>query len=181
MQGRWIHVALQIYYQQKLQHFENSLEHLEETQRQRLSRIVQNLAATPFWKKTLQGKTSYEDLIQAIPLREYADYRSVVEEQRSSGREILATHVQRFEPTSGSTDKRKWIPYSKNFLAELNEGAAIWMGDTYRSFPQIKKGPHYWSLSWLPQELRALTSSDDSDLFPWWQRFFLKNLMALPP
>ncbi|HWU44571.1 MAG TPA: GH3 auxin-responsive promoter family protein, partial [Bdellovibrio sp.] len=100
-------------------------------------------------------------------------------QQKKSGENILSNHIVRYEPTSGSTEQRKWIPYSKNFLSEINKAAAVWLGDIYKTFPKVKEGTHYWSLSWLPHELRAQTSSDDAELFPFYQRWILQNTMSV--
>jgi len=50
--------------------------------------------------------------------------------------------------------------------------------DLYNKYPGISLGTHYWSLSWLPDNLRN-QSTDEADLFPFWKKLFLKNLMTL--
>lgn len=127
------------------------------------------------------AELSYEELSRQVPITEYKDYTQDISSQRISGRHLLCQDVKRFEPTSGSTEVRKWIPYSQSFLDELNTAASAWLGDMYRRFPSVKKGRHFWSLSWVPDELRAQISSDDVELFPIHQRIILKNTMLIPP
>ncbi|WP_413289286.1 GH3 auxin-responsive promoter family protein [Bdellovibrio sp. HCB337] len=173
-----IHQGLGFYYSRAEKSFRTKLKNLEQVQRAKLAETMDYLATTRMWGEI--SSQSYERLADKIPLRDYSEYHSLIEAQRKQESGILCPDVTRYEPTSGSTSARKWIPYSPQFLSDINKAAAVWMGDLYQSVPGVKNGPHYWSLSWLPQELRNLTSSDDSELFPWWQQVFLKNFMAAP-
>lgn len=176
---RLCHELMGLFYSGSVKKFAASLGDVESTQRQRLSEIMTNLQATARWGH-LAGK-SYEELCELLPAGKYADFSSDILEQQRTGAEILAAKVIRFEPTSGSTEARKWLPYSQEFLNELNRAAAIWLGDIYKNYPEVKSGTHYWSLSWLPEELRNLTSSNDAELFPAYQRWILQNTMAVSP
>ncbi|MGZ3772809.1 MAG: GH3 family domain-containing protein [Pseudobdellovibrionaceae bacterium] len=180
MIARWCHELIYIYYSRSLKKFRKNLNQIEKVQSDLLRKILTNLKDTAVWSD-IDRNLSYEMLREKIPVRSYEDYRDLIDRQKKNGEPLLATDVQRYEPTSGSTECRKWIPYSKSFLTELNNAAAIWLGDTYQSHPKIKQGVHYWSLSWLPEELRSQTSSNDADLFPIYQRWILQNTMAVPP
>ena len=169
-----VHQALNLFYQTKVRQFTANLNHLQPVQESSLHQILHSLPIKTFPK-------TYGEFTQRFPVTKYADWEEKIRLQMDSGEEIVAKNVQRFEPTSGSTHTRKWIPYSARFLAELNESAAVWMGDLYCSYPQIKEGSHFWSLSWLPEDLRQKMTADDSELFPWWQRYFLQSIMTLPP
>lgn len=175
---RFCHEILKLYYKRVTKEFSNSLSSLEIVQRKRLDQILESLAATKEWG-CLRGK-SYEELCHLLPVSTYTSYRDRIERQRSSKEKIISDFIVRYEPTSGSTESRKWIPYTKDFLQELNLAAAAWIGDIYNSIPEVMGGTHYWSLSWLPKELRGLTSSNDADLFPAYQRWIIKKSMALP-
>jgi hypothetical protein len=179
MPPSWIHKGLGLYYARAEGTFRAKLGRLEENQRLKLAETMDSLATTQQWGEI--SSFSYEKLRDRVPLREYSEYQDLFESQRHSpDSALLCSGVSRFEPTSGSTSARKWIPYSPQFLSDINKAAAVWMGDIYKTVPEVQNGPHYWSLSWLPQELRTLTSNDDSEIFPWWQQLFLKNLMATP-
>ncbi len=175
---RFCHGLLHFYYRKKAKQFDQACGELEATQRGKLENILLSLRGTLQWK-SLSGK-KYEDLRELLPLSQYADYRELIDEQRHSQKAVISSSVQRYEPTSGSTDARKWIPYSKLFLTELNQAAGAWLGDLAKHFPGLKKGTHYWSLSWLPQELRGLATANDAELFPLYQRWILKKIMAVP-
>lgn len=175
---RVFHELLAFYFKKKSLAFVKASHRIEETQKNVLRRILLNLSSTKKWSQ-LSKCEDYNDII-GIPLADYDLYKQEILEQRNNKVDILSAHTCRYEPTSGSTNSRKWIPYSKDFLSELNAAAAIWIGDIYQQFPKVKKGRHYWSLSWLPQELRNMTTTDDADLFGFWEGLILKKTMLMP-
>jgi hypothetical protein len=168
------------FYAPKTRHFLRSVEALEVLQRRRLQDILRSVQKSKRWS-ALDVDSSYENIKEQIPIADYSSYRALIEEQRQTTAAIVAGDVVRYEPTSGSTEDRKWIPYTSAFLAEINRAAAIWLGDIFERHPAVKTGVHYWSLSWLPQELRALSNADDTELFPRYQRWILQSVMAVSP
>ncbi|CAN5430749.1 GH3 auxin-responsive promoter family protein [soil metagenome] len=173
------HALLKHFYAGKRQAFVLAAQDIEVAQRGRLDGILRALAKTEKWS-SLSAKTSYEEFSRQVPLREYSDFASEIEQQRDTGRALLSTHVTRWEPTSGSTEHRKWIPYSPSHLDDMNAAASVWLGDLYQNFSGLSGGRHYWSLSWLPESLRQITSANDEELFPSYQRWLLKNTMLMP-
>lgn len=180
MKVQLCHSLLGFYYQLARKRMKMSVDALEATQRRQFARIIKSVSVAPKWKQLI-WKISYEELVKTIPLSTYEDYKNEIERQRLTNELILTPSLVKYEPTSGSTELRKWIPYSREFLNEINLSAAVWLGDVYHQYPDIKKGRHYWSLSWLPQELRKDTSSNDTELFSFYQRWILQNTMLVPP
>ncbi len=180
LKTRISHLTLSLYYAQKRAGFLKASHRLEESQRARLRGILQDLQGTSSWGH-LTPDTSYEEFCREIPVRDYADYLGPLEEQKKTGSSILSPSVSRWEPTSGSTHSRKWIPYTSAHLKQMNAAAAVWLGELYCQYPSLIGGKHYWSLSWLPENLRALTTTDDNELFPPYQRWLLRNTMLMPP
>ncbi len=166
------------YYGYRRKEFLRQLSDIESTQRKRLKNIMSGLRSTQKWG-ALSYDLTYEQLRSEIPLSNYSNFKDDIERQRQTKQPILCDLVKRYEPTSGSTDLRKWIPYSAEFLREINSAASVWLGDLYHQFPKIKNGRHYWSLSWLPEDLRQYTNNDDSELFPVYQRILIQQTMAI--
>jgi hypothetical protein len=130
----------------------------------------------------LNRKLSFEEF-KDLPITDYSHWAEKIEEQRLLGKKILNNDdVSRYQPTSGSSSAIKWIPYTNRYLKEIDQVAAPWMHDLYDRYPDIREGKHYWSLSWIPTELRDKVSgniNDDLQLMPWWKRFFLGQTMAV--
>lgn len=123
--------------------------------------------------KSLTNINSYENFKSNFSVTDYADWKDLIEENRKKNPQ------SHFVPTSGSTHKIKWIPYTKKFKEELWLASSAWIHDLYSRYPAIKKGTHYWSLSWLPQELRETQKNNDLDFFAGVEKYLLEQTMAL--
>lgn len=134
---------------------------------------AQDMREIQLAKKKQYQSLHLQDFLKDRPFTRYADYESAWEKERPH-----STHS--WIPTSGSTAKRKWIPYPKALVTELNQAIDVFFGDIYQQFPQISKGTHYWSLSWLPTELRGEMTNDDSQLLTFWKRQLYKNTCPTP-
>ena len=180
--ARVIHDAIQAFYFLEARRYGSALENPEESQRKCLQEILNETSQTPFGTQSeLAEVRDYESFSSKFPVTDYESWRELIQKQRDSSRLQLNRDVQRYEPTSGSTGARKWIPYSRRFLMEMNRAAQAWISDLYRTYPSIKRGRHFWSLSWIPTELRGRIQTDDSELFPAWQRAILKKLLLSHP
>jgi hypothetical protein len=157
---------------------------LERTQRQRLSETLAEVSGTE-WGKTcgLDSRWTAEKFAERIPVHRYSDHQPWIERQKKSpDRKIGPGPIRYFEPTSGSTEARKWIPYTQSFLNEINRAAGTWLVDLSTQSPEAFEGSHYWSLSWLPSDLRKEKyQAQDWKLFPWGQRLLLGQIMAVGP
>ncbi|MCD8522390.1 MAG: GH3 auxin-responsive promoter family protein [Saccharospirillaceae bacterium] len=166
------------------QRFLRATESLKTAQLARFQRIMAVVSGSDSgYQRGLTLATSVEEFRQRVPVTDYEDWHHAINQQRSSGECILTTELcQRYQPTSGSTAQMKWIPYPPEFLHELDQAINPWMADLYSRYPAIRKGRHYWSLSWVPGELRSAASSvnDDLQLLPWWKRLFMNRTMAVP-
>ncbi|MFA6236582.1 MAG: GH3 auxin-responsive promoter family protein [Bacteriovorax sp.] len=123
----------------------------------------------------LTGSRDYESFKKLFHVTSYSEWRETIEERR-----ITEKNITQFVPTSGSTQKLKWIPYTKEFKSELWKATAPWLYDIYNRHPKIKQGTHFWSLSWLPQDLRHDHQTDDLDFFVGMEKIFLQIIMTMP-
>lgn len=148
---------------------------LEEMQKIQLKRILASLGKG--WDQQDYGHIrSYEEFQKHICVTNYRHWKPHLEELRRQA----DARVVRFEPTSGSIETVKWIPYTRGFLGEINQAASVWLFDLMLRYPRVAAGKHYWSLSWVPSDLRRSHNADDLQLFPRWQRHLLSQIMAVP-
>lgn len=134
---------------------------LEAVQRQQLSRLLRRVAAVD---ASVDPTWSWEDYGRRLPVTRWAHWSALVERQRAvGGRYLVDSPVMRYQPTSGSTSAIKWIPYTAGFLRELDAAIAPWLADLYRTCPGVRRGHHYWSLSWLPTSMRQAQRGDLND------------------
>jgi hypothetical protein len=175
---RLMHAA----FAQEAHAFRAALREPEVAQTKVLARILDQFSETEFGQRNgLRFVRDYASFCGRLPVTDYSDWEPWIERQRLSGRAVLAPCVQRYEPTSGSTGKRKWVPYTRPFLAELNRAAQAWIHELQTRHPATLGGRHFWSLSWVPTELRGKIDTDDRQLFPGFHRFFLNRLVVGHP
>lgn len=134
-------------------------------QRARLARWLSAVARSPEGQRRgIRADWSWEEFVRQMPLTTYKDYADVIGQQRERKQSLMIdSPVMRYQPTSGSTSAVKWVPYTKMFLDEIDDPITAWLGDLYRQFPKMAQGTHYWSLSWIPTEMRSQTAGDIND------------------
>ncbi len=170
------HSLIEKFYQSKGREFYKNFSQFELFQRQKLKTQLELFQESTFGQRNhFKSIRSYEDFKQQIPLTSYKDYKEDIEKKM-----LLKQRSTYFQPTSGSTHQKKWIPYTKELKAEFNEAIAPWIYDLYRKYPGIKNGKHYWSLSWLPDEFRDQVTTNDLEVFGRWKKFFMNQIMAVP-
>ncbi|MDC0254809.1 GH3 auxin-responsive promoter family protein [Bacteriovoracales bacterium] len=162
--------------------FKNGLSLQEKTQKSILENLLKSLSSTPWGKSKLSGKKkNYSGLKEAFPLGHYSDWKHLIEREMG-GERVLGDRPFLFQPTSGSSHEKKWIPYTPSLMKEFHEAIGPWLFDLFRQYPKIGKGRQYWSLSWLPQEMRQLgITNDDLSYFPFFQREILNRCLCCPP
>jgi len=168
-----------------LRRFERHLGELETIQRQRLSRWLEVAAASPQWQsRGVKADWTWEQFARELPVSTYGDYAEVITRQKGTRERLLMdSPVMRYQPTSGSTSAVKWVPYTQLFLDELDQVISAWVGDLYRQFPNQARGTHYWSLSWIPTDMREMTSgdiNDDMKMLSWGKRLLAYLTQAVP-
>jgi GH3 auxin-responsive promoter len=165
--------------------FEQHLGELESVQRARLARWLSAVSRSPEGQRRgIRADWSWEEFVRQVPVSNYQDYAEVITAQRERKQSLLIdSPVMRYQPTSGSTSGVKWVPYTRMFLDELDQVITAWVGDLYRQFPGQGHGTHYWSLSWIPTEMRSQTAgdiNDDMKMLSWGKRLLAYLTQAAP-
>jgi len=165
--------------------FKDSLTHVEAVQRKKLAELLDYSAQTEFGKSRRLGKEmSWEHFNEALPVTGYKDWEEMIlRQKKSGGRIICGESCSRYQPTSGSTSNVKWIPYSKRFLSEIDAVISPLVFNSYQTEKRLFHGSQYWSLSWIPTELRKdddSNTNDDLEILPWWKKIIASRTMAVP-
>ena len=78
-------------------------------------------------KHSLTADMSVEDFQKNVPITDYDYWHDMIVEQQKTGKPMLSTaSCDRYQPTSGSTSKIKWIPYTRPFLDQADEAISPW-------------------------------------------------------
>ena len=138
---------------------------LEQVQRHKLAQLLKRVARQPSAQATgLEAGMRWEQFAVTQPITDYDHWRQGIEGHRLHGEPgLIDSSLVRFQPTSGSTSAIKWVPYTRQFLGELDNAISPWVVDLYRQYPGLMKGRHYWSMSWVPTSLRDSMRDDIND------------------
>lgn len=162
--------------------FRQTQQDLESIQRQRLKVLLSKVPQMPAGNP---ASWQWEDFVRHVPVTHYADWKPLIEGQMADGNpRLIDSPVMRYQPTSGSSSAIKWIPYTGQFLKELDAAISPWLADLYARHPGIRQGAHYWSLSWLPDDMRQRGSNehinDDMKLLSVGKRWLARHTQAVP-
>ncbi len=159
--------------------FKHNAKKLQAVQLQRLQNILK--------QSTLANQanvTDYNQFCQHFPVTRYGDWRERIMACREQDQKISTSKLVRYQPTSGSSEQIKFIPYTKAFLDELDAAIAPWLSSMYRKCAKLQSGKHYWSVSWLPESQREVLKdenlNDDSALLGFGKRILSKFTQAVP-
>lgn len=159
--------------------FNQNIHQLELQQRQKLRSILKN--STLACEK---GIDNYNLFTKTFPVSHYISWRDSINSYMRGNSKLSKSALVRFQPTSGSSEQIKFIPYTKLFLDELDHAIAPWLASLYRKYPKLENGTHYWSVSWLPESQREVLKdknlNDDSALLSIGKRILSKFTQAVP-
>lgn len=181
MLNRLTHQALRLACYRADAAFRGQTKQLEQVQRQKLKQILTQVAAAQGSARTLTP--SYEEFATHQPISRYAQWQERIHAQRRGESALTTSPLVRYQPTSGSSEKLKLIPYTKSFIGELDAAIAPWLASMYRQYPNMASGTHYWSVSWLPQSQFADLQgnlNDDSELLGVVKRVLAAQSQAVP-
>jgi hypothetical protein len=126
---------------------------VEETQQKILFNNIRENQSTAYGRRfSFSHIHRVSDYQAKVPLTTFDDYCDEVEQIGKGALNILTTSpVRIFEPSSGSTAPSKLIPYTDDLRAEFQAGILPWIFNLFRNFPDLKRGPAYWSISPLTE------------------------------
>ena len=93
---------------------------------------------------------------EQVPITAYEGLGNAIEAIAQGERNVLTADVVKlFQPTGGSTNATKLIPWTSTMGREFRRGIAPWIASLYRRKPALLRGTAYWSLSLPTTPLRS--------------------------
>ncbi len=136
----WIHRLWKLSGHVEARRFQRALQYPERAQRRVLTTILSV-------HRRARGISDYESF-RRLPLTEYADYEPHIRRMMATGENPLTREpVRLLEPTSGSSGGTKLIPYTPLLQKQFQAAVQPWLVDTFRRYPEVLGGRHYWSIS----------------------------------
>ena len=122
---------------------------LAEVQSSILLRIVSSNRATEFGQQHGFNRINTVNRYrEAVPVRTYEEFWPYIQRISSPESRVLTREpTLLFEPTSGSSQATKLIPYTKTLKREFHAAINPWLVDIYSNRPGLSRGRSYWSIS----------------------------------
>lgn len=135
-------------YKKEYIHFINACD-IEKVQNEYLTNILAENSDTEYGKKyNFADINNYSDFFEKVPLTTYEDYKPYIDKLCSGEKNILtAEDIMLFELTSGSSDGKKLIPYTKTLKEEFQKGIKPWLFDILKNVNGVCSGKSYWSIT----------------------------------
>jgi hypothetical protein len=114
-----------------------------------LQRIVHENASTEFGRSHgFADIVTVDDWRERVPLRDYDGYAAWIRRIESGEGNVLTGEPVRFlEPTGGSSEASKQIPYTTRLMAEFSAATVPWCADLLWHRPRLRNGRAYWAVS----------------------------------
>jgi hypothetical protein len=148
-----------------------------------LRRTLQANARTQFGRgHGFDRIRSMAEYRERVPLCVYADLEPMIQRMLGGEADLLfAGRARLFEPSGGSSQGPRLIPYNPGLQAQFQAGLAPWIFDMYRRYPLLRGGKAYWSVTpagALKKELVGFES--DAAYFGGWGERLAGIFLAVP-
>ena len=160
--------------------FDRALRDPRAAQAHALSRILGPCSRTEYGRALgLSPRIDVDEYRARAPIVDYAALRPWIARQRGGAASVLAPGpVRGYEPTSGSTEAVKYIPYNGALLGSFRALFAIWLHDLLANLLRPRSGRTFISLS---SPVRTDGFADDSEYLSRPLRALLGRFLVMPP
>ncbi len=168
--------------------FLRSTSDVERVQRDLLLATVRRNARTAFGREHgFDRITSVDAFRERVPIRDYEGLAPFVARAAEGETDVLTDEpVRLFEPTGGSTDGTKLVPYTASLAREFRRAIDTWIADLLFEDRGLWRGTSYWSVSPAGAARRRtgggipIGFEDDSAYLGAVQRRLLGQVLAVP-
>ena len=114
--------------------FRSNFKRLKKVQEKKLNKLCDGLKQTEFAGKfNSKGQVGYSFFVKAFGPSQYNDWLDFIEREKS-GERVFAEKPFLYQPTSGSSHKEKWIPYTQSMMDEFKSAIFPWLFDLFQNF-----------------------------------------------
>ncbi|KAB3530512.1 GH3 family domain-containing protein [Alkaliphilus serpentinus] len=165
-----------------------AIKDVHELQEEKLKEILKAHAETVYGEKynfkSIDGIEAYQE---KVPISDYEAFRPYIDVMaEEEGCFLTAEEVIAFEPTSGSTKAAKLIPYTKGLKEEFQRGIKPWIYNLNTSYPEIRWGKSYWSITPATSERQytkrgiPIGFEEDSEYFGKLEKYLMEKIFVNP-
>lgn len=185
----WLNAAWMVKCLPEAWAFHRATRHVAQAQAEVLARIVRRNADTEFGRRHGFAAIDSPRAYQArVPLSRYEDYSDAIGRIAAGEANVLTREpIVLLEPTSGTVQGEKLIPYTASLRREFQRAVAAWIADLYWQRPAVRRGRAYWSISpALGPSRRSVGGipigfEDDTAYLGSLERLAASRLLVVPP
>lgn len=185
----WLNTAWMLKCTGEVWAFRRATRRAAQTQADVLRQIISKNRHTEFGiTHGFDSLTNPGDYQNRVPLSTYEIYAAQIDRIAAGESNVLtAERVELLEPTSGTTDGEKLIPYTASLRRQFQRAVAAWVGDLFWHRPAVRSGRAYWSISPAFGAARRSAGGipigfdDDAAYLGTLERFALDKLLVVPP
>lgn len=131
--------------------------------------------------------TSVREFQKRVPIVDYDALSPYIDRIAGGEREVLSLEpTEILEESSGSTAKRKLIPYNKALREEFGAATGPWMAGQFSRFPGLLGTTSYWSVSPAGRKRERTAGGvrigfeSDTEYFDPVSRWAIERLLSVP-
>lgn len=152
----------------------------ELSQKRLLDSIIRKISSTKYGQEhQIKNKLSLSDFQRQIPFNSYDSLSKYLENDHSyHNKYIVNPSAILWEKTSGSSQKKKLIPYNRYALRDFRDMIVYWTADLLMTSKSLIIRKIFFSVS-----LHLDTNSgieNDTDYLPWYFQLFFKKYLLIP-
>lgn len=135
----------------------------------------------------MRGSWTPREFQQGLPIADYEDYQPFIHRVAMGEANVVTCDpIRLLEPTSGTTQGEKLIPYTKLLKRQFQRAVSAWIADLLRHRPAVRRGRAYWSISPALGPPRQsiggipIGFDDDTEYLGVLERRMAQRLLAVP-
>ncbi len=159
------------------------------TQKRVFRKIMRNNANTIFGQRhNFSSITTVDDFRHNVSLSTYENYDKFIEDIKLGIHNVLTKDcVKMLEPTSGSSNVAKLIPYTNQLKREFLCGIRVWIFDIFMKHKYVMWNKMYWSITPMVHNKQQSNSKipigfeSDSAYFSNIENVIIAQSLSIPP